>query len=506
MRGLAIILLLLPLAASATTIAVNTNADNTNGGDGHCTLREAIANVNAAGETTGGDCPPGSGSGDTIVFSASYAIRLTLGELQIQQDVSIVGPPAALQLGGAHRTRVFEIVAGTTSMSDVTIRDGKADRGAGILVDSGATLSMTNCTIGGNTATVNGGGLFNNGGTVTLSTCTFNGNQARPGNGGGLYNGAGSAALTNCIFTANVAHPGNGGAIDNEATAMLTNCTFKRNHARVSSGGALENGGMAMVTGCTFSLNKAAVRGGGIDSGGTLTISNSTLSGNTASVAGGGIENGGTSTLTNSTISGNDARLFVVGVDGGGGGMDNNGTASLTNCTLTGNHAARDGGGINNHGTITAHPTIEFTNCTLFGNKAPRGGGGGVAGPATYSNTIVANNIAKFGANCDGESGGFDSGHNLVSTGNNTCLSTDGTDLLDTNPMLAPLGTYGGPTQTLALCTGIALPHPSCTGPSPAIDAGDDAVTGPPDNLATDQRGLPRLSGAHVDIGAYEVQ
>ena len=41
---------------------------------------------------------------------------------------------------------------------------------------------------------------------------------------------------------------------------------------------------------------------------------------------------------------------------------------------------------------------------------------------------------------------------------------------------------------------------------SPAIDAGDDAVIGPPHNLTTDQRGLPRLAGAHVDIGAYEVQ
>lgn len=33
---------------------------------------------------------------------------------------------------------------------------------------------------------------------------------------------------------------------------------------------------------------------------------------------------------------------------------------------------------------------------------------------------------------------------------------------------------------------------------SPALDAGDDTLTG------TDQRGRPRRSGTHVDIGAYE--
>ena len=56
-----------------------------------------------------------------------------------------------------------------------------------------------------------------------------------------------------------------------------------------------------------------------------------------------------------------------------------------------------------------------------------------------------------------------------------------------TNLLLGPLTNNGGPTLTHAL-----LPD------SPAIDAGDDTLTG------TDQRGLPRRSGAHVDIGAYE--
>jgi hypothetical protein len=50
----------------------------------------------------------------------------------------------------------------------------------------------------------------------------------------------------------------------------------------------------------------------------------------------------------------------------------------------------------------------------------------------------------------------------------------------------------GGPTRTHALLAG-----------SPTIDAGADSVT---NFLATDQRGYPRCSGAHVDIGAVEAQ
>jgi hypothetical protein len=55
------------------------------------------------------------------------------------------------------------------------------------------------------------------------------------------------------------------------------------------------------------------------------------------------------------------------------------------------------------------------------------------------------------------------------------------------NPGLAPLGDYGGPTQTIALLPG-----------SPAIDAG----TSGPGIPATDQRGEPRHGAP--DIGAFE--
>ena len=59
--------------------------------------------------------------------------------------------------------------------------------------------------------------------------------------------------------------------------------------------------------------------------------------------------------------------------------------------------------------------------------------------------------------------------------------------VLPINLLLGPLTNNGGPTLTHALLPG-----------SPALDAGDDSLTG------TDQRGFPRRSGAQVDIGAYE--
>ena len=82
----------------------------------------------------------------------------------------------------------------------------------------------------------------------------------------------------------------------------------------------------------------------------------------------------------------------------------------------------------------------------------------------------------------------------FVSQGNNLIGETDGSsgwvgsDLTGTvatplNPLLAPLGKFGGPTQTMALLPG-----------SPAIGAGNNALI--PPGVTTDQRGLPRIVSA----------
>ncbi len=58
------------MAAGAATITVNSTDDNTTGGDGLVTLREAVAAANADSSTDLGEI--GSGA-DTIVFDAALA-------------------------------------------------------------------------------------------------------------------------------------------------------------------------------------------------------------------------------------------------------------------------------------------------------------------------------------------------------------------------------------------------------------------------------------------------
>src|SRR5262249_5311134 len=143
-------------------------------------------------------------------------------------------------------------------------------------------------------------------------------------------------------------------------------------------------------------------------------------------------------------------------------------TASLSGLTITGGSAFNGGGLSNSDGTTS------LTNCTVSGNSASNNGGG----PAnlrshnnrelTLTNTIVAGN----------HSGGDLYGN--ISGSNNLTGVAD--------PGLAPLGDYGGPTQTMPLLPG-----------SPALNAG---TTGP-GIPATDQRGTAR--DAQPDIGAVEV-
>jgi hypothetical protein len=216
------------------------------------------------------------------------------------------------------------------------------------------------------------------------------------------------------------------------------------------------------------------IDGGGIDNSATLKVINCTLTGNSATYNGGAIANerGGALTVTNSTLANNSA--------GYGGGIDNFGTLTVRTSTLSGN-SAYGGGGIFNGGSLVV------TDSTIAANSAAIGGGIAL-GPLTLANTILAGNTAPTGPDVFATLTSL--GYNLIGDPSDSSGFV-ATDLLGYNPLLAPLGNYGGPTQTMALLPG-----------SPAIDAGSNNLL--PADLSTDQRGFARIVNGTVDIGAFE--
>ncbi len=226
----------------------------------------------------------------------------------------------------------------------------------------------------------------------------------------------------------------------------------------------VDTGVTAALSGLTITGGDATGdNGGGIyNFGGTLDLTNVTVRGNTATAGGGIFTYGGTLTLTGSTVSGNTA------TDGGGLYNLINGTLILTDSTVSGNTATNTGGGIRINGGPT---TTTLTNATVSGNSAPSGGGIYNGGRTlNVTRTIIAGNA---GSDLSGSS----------------INGTNANNLTTGNPLLAPLGNYGGSTQT----------QPPLPG-SPAIDTGGVGCSG------TDQRGVTRPLGSACNIGAVESQ
>ena len=230
--------------------AVNSTADTHDAapGDnlcldsaGGCTLRAAVEEANAAD------------SGDTIIFSLPLPneINLTLGQITIVEDLSIVGPDArklTIQRSPAAGTpnfRLFSIVKSVITVcniSGLTLANGNAGSdltGGAINVEPGEVwLYLREVTLRHNTATR--GGAIASAGRVYLDRATLHGNSvpnAAEADGGAIFNGPGGKFdIDNSTLTNNSAH--RGGAIMNYANFTLNNVTLSHNAAG-GAGGAI---------------------------------------------------------------------------------------------------------------------------------------------------------------------------------------------------------------------------------------------------------------------------
>jgi hypothetical protein len=369
---------------------------------------------------------------------------------------------------------------------------------AGAIADvSSPSLTLSNDTITGNYATSIAGGVLGQNDGLSITNTVITGNSATQEGGGLAWFATApvptpSLSVSNCNISGNSAGLAGGGVFLNNGSysAKFTNCYVGNNYTPGIGGGFAITSSVVTLNTCFITNNTATVEGGGaFVTASVSTFTNSTIFGNTAKSGGGVFATGSIALLQDSTVSGNTAS------SNGGGAYNTGSILEVFNSTVANNTATGKGGGVYN----TSTGVTEGGNATIAFNQAGTGGGAFVAAGGAFElyNTIVAQNTL-VGSSTASDISGTVTGtplNNLIGTGGAGGI-TNGVNGNQTNvatPLLGNLANNGGPTQTIMLEVG-----------SPAIGNGN--VGKAPTFGATDQRGLTRIVGGKVDIGAVEVQ
>lgn len=231
-------------------------------------------------------------------------------------------------------------------------------------------------------------------------------------------------------------------------TLSISGLTVRGGHAaNIAFSGGFQAGGSLTIDNCVI---RDHTSGGGTGSAiavftGTTTVTNSLFTNNTGNI----LLHAGTALISNTTFSNSVAQAFYFFPDSGPTAV------TLQNVTIANQNNPIFFDGRFGAMSLTIGNTILSGTTNAF-----------AVGPAVPTITSLGGNISS------------DATLALAGPG----------DLLSTNPVLAPLGDYGGTTQTRALLPG-----------SPAIDHGVAAGT-----PAADQRGIARPQLGGIDTGAYE--
>ncbi len=257
----------LELRRVLAAFVVNTSQDIVNAGDGLTSLREAVLQANG---TPGLDAV----SFDPAAFSAASTIDLVLGELPLDDSLTISGPASVLTLRAAANQRVINVSALATdvTLSRLRITGGQTidpgQGGGGIRFAAGGVLRLDQVTLDDNHTRGDnspGGAIFAIG-TVQLgqSVVTGNSTSGEQSQGGGID--ASNAVVVDSTIALNqtTGSDSNGGGI--RATDLhLTQSTVSDNRTlglQADGGGISTEVGVIVAS--TIASNESAGRGGGI--------------------------------------------------------------------------------------------------------------------------------------------------------------------------------------------------------------------------------------------------
>jgi hypothetical protein len=471
-----------------STIMVSTLADS-----GAGSLRAAIQQANMDSTPDLIEIPAGLGGvidlttvGDTTYGPSAFLIKHSI---TIMADAAGSGVSISRDSGAA-AMRVFAVApGGSLTLENITVSGGIAQGGAG---GSGGRR-------GGGGAAGLGGAIFN-AGTLTISNSTFFNNQAIGGaggsNGSGNFTngGGGGGGLNSSGQPGSTSGPGGAGGGPNGGTVGSA--------AAGGGDGGFGGGGGGGPAESINSDTQTAGNGGFGGGGGARGFGSG--AGGTGGFGGGG-GYGDSATGIGGFGGGNQDNNSFGG--GGGAGMggaifNDGGTVSLSNSTFTANTARGGAGGAGAQagqglgGAIfNYNGSLSSLNSTISLNSADNASGiYNLADNSTSTSSITNTIIAQTDESVSDYVQSVINSGNVSSSGGGDLIgsttSFGGTIVSSADPQLGSLANNGGPTETL-------LPANS----SPAVDGGISSAAA---GLSTDQRGLPRIVGAAVDIGAVE--
>jgi hypothetical protein len=478
-----------PLTLNACTVTGNT-ATATGGGLSIYNGSVALSGCTVSNNTVDNPTANAFGAGLAVGGTANVTLATTL----ITGNTAKAGAGYFGYGGGFNSAST-----GTIAMSDSTISaNTSVGASGGALRNTASKLTITNSLITGNAATAGGNYPFLHSSPLdlTISGTTVSNNTANLGGGVRFVSAGGVLTVSGSTFSKNISTGGAGGGLmigtaTTSDACTISNCVFDENTTTASGAGLRVFAKInLLVTDCTFFKNSSTSAGGAVflsDFGGkTITFERCTFEANTTNNSGGAISTsaastGGVLVLRNSTFVGNTAPA-------GNGGMFRSftsfaGTVNVENCTIVGNSASGSGGGISFGGSTTLVQTLNIVSSIVAKNLA----GGN---PSSTVADLHRSNAAAIGV--------IAVDFSLIGvvpttppfTEPNPGSNLKGSTAAPLDPLLLPIGNFGGPTRT-------AIP----TASSPVIDVGSN-----PAGLSDDQRGagFPRAFNGKVDMGATE--
>lgn len=231
-----------------------------------CTLADQITAANL--DRAAGSCPAGNGA-DTISLTRDITLDAALPP--ITSEFTIEGN--GFTISGAGRFRIFDVGGGALTLSNVTLREGKATRGSAIRLMNGARVSASNLGVMHNTA-VDGGAIATqrDNAILNLSDSIFVGNS-----GGALLVDGGTVDIGGSAFVANSVGEGQaGGALDlRKGSVAISNSTFSGNRAGSGGGNCSQSEDSAFTNISLLDEGAQRIAGGIYYHAGSLTLRNS---------------------------------------------------------------------------------------------------------------------------------------------------------------------------------------------------------------------------------------